>query len=87
MGKNTCRRAEFILLGMLMFIVFLLTRFPSGNCFPWTRTKGQCGHLTNSKFIPCFCYSPFMINVEKLKMLDCKFCIVRMLYSCMNLLT
>lgn len=54
MGKNTCRKAVFILFGMLMFIfiVFLLTRFHSGNYFPLTQTKGQCGHLTNSKFMP-----------------------------------
>ncbi|XP_066858391.1 uncharacterized protein [Anser cygnoides] len=25
-----------------------LWRFPSGNYFPLTRTKGRCGHLTNS---------------------------------------
>lgn len=72
MGKNTCRKAEFILFGMLMFIfiVFLLTRFPSGNYFPVTQTKGQCGHLTNSKFMLSFCYSSFMMTVGKLEMFD-----------------
>jgi len=72
MGKNTCRTAEFILFGMLMiiFIVFVLTRFPSGNYFPLTQTKGQRGHLTNSKFMPCFYYLYFIINVEKLKIFN-----------------
>lgn len=72
MRKNTRRKAEFILFGMLMFIfiVFLLTRSPRSNYFPLAQTTGQCEHLTNSKFMSCFYYLYFIINKKKLRMFD-----------------
>ncbi|OPJ78999.1 hypothetical protein AV530_004955 [Patagioenas fasciata monilis] len=38
------------IIGISTFVCAALKfeRFPSGNYFPLTRTKGQCGHLTNS---------------------------------------
>lgn len=65
--------------GMLIFIfiVFLLTRFPSGNYFPPTQTEGQRGCLTNSKFMPCFCYLYFKNNWRSWEcLINHKFCIV-----------